>query len=90
MLEIFDDMDPNLTVNYFEDMNSDPSISHEDNINMKKKGTVCGKISDADVIVQLQENSEAEDGLSGKEGAKKIQKKLLPSMAEAIVHICEL
>ena len=57
---------------------------------MDQNVVVCGEATDADIIAQLAENNQAEDGLSGDEEDKEIQEKPLPSSSEAMVHIHEL
>ncbi|GBO17965.1 hypothetical protein AVEN_116336-1, partial [Araneus ventricosus] len=57
-------------------------------LNVDQNVVVCGESTDAD-IAQLAVNNQAEDGLSGDEEVKEIQKKPLPSASEAMVHIHE-
>ncbi len=54
---------------------------------MDQNVVVCGETADADIIAELADNNQAEDGLSGDE---EIEKKPLPSALEAMVHIHEL
>ena len=48
-----------------ESINSDPSILYEDYFNMDQNNAVRGEMSDAEIIAQIKENNQAEDGLSG-------------------------
>ena len=72
-----------------EDINSDLSILHEDYDNVDQNVTMCGEMSDVDIIAQLKENNQTEDGPPGEE-IKEMQEKPLFSAVEAVVHINEL
>ncbi|GBN78215.1 hypothetical protein AVEN_45096-1 [Araneus ventricosus] len=90
VVENFDEIDPELAVDNWEDVHSDPSILYEDYVNVDQNVVVCDESTDADIIARLAVNSQAENGLSGDEEDKEIQEKPLPSTSEAMVHIHEL
>ena len=66
-MENFVEIDPELAVNYWEDINSDLTILYEDYLNKGQNATVCGKMSEANIIAQLSKNNQAENDLSGEE-----------------------
>ncbi|GBM79002.1 hypothetical protein AVEN_227230-1 [Araneus ventricosus] len=48
--ENFDEIDPELAVDNWEDVNSDPSILYEDLVNVDQNVVVCDKSTDEDII----------------------------------------
>ena len=78
LVENFDETDPELAVDYWNDINSDPSIFYEDYVNVSQNVSVCGEMSDEDMIVQLKE-SKQKMFYAGKKRAKKCKRSLYQS-----------
>nr|CAD7392416.1 unnamed protein product [Timema cristinae] len=80
-------------IDNWEEVTPDPAISYVDFINVGEAGTVCGEITDADIVAEVPNNSiQAEDGASSDEedNSSVVQERSIPSAAEAMDHIQEL
>ena len=64
-------MDPELALAYKKAVNSDLTVLYEYYVNMDQN-LVCGDMNGADIITQLKENYQAEDGLSREQEDKDI------------------
>ncbi|GBN02322.1 hypothetical protein AVEN_228677-1 [Araneus ventricosus] len=73
VVENFDEIDPELAVDNWEDVNSDPSILYR-TMSTWTKMWLC-VASELMIIAQLAVNNQAEDGLSGDEEDKEIPEK---------------
>ena len=89
-MENFDEIDPELAVDYSEYINFDPSILYQNSKSVGQTVDEGDRMSDADIIAQLKENNKAENSLTAKKEGKEIQKKILSSAAKTMVHIEEL
>ncbi|GBL85197.1 hypothetical protein AVEN_222688-1 [Araneus ventricosus] len=59
VVENFDEIDPEMAVDNWEDVNSDASILYEDYVNVDQNVVVCHESTDADIIAQLAVNNQA-------------------------------
>ncbi|UYV68882.1 hypothetical protein LAZ67_6001450 [Cordylochernes scorpioides] len=82
------------SVDGWEDVISNPTISYDDFLNMDDDVAVCGEITDADIIAEvLNHNIEKQDGdeASGDEDESSVAGEMnVPSAAEATNYIMQL
>ena len=52
-IDSFDEMYDSLAVDYWEDINSHPSVFYKDNANLDKNVSECRGMSNVDIIAQL-------------------------------------
>lgn len=79
-----------VSVNDWNDVNSDPAISFEDFVGVDEDVAVCGEISDAEIINEVINNGEKQDGdeSSGDEtGDVSVAVESVPSAADAMNNI---
>ncbi|UYV82091.1 TIGD4 [Cordylochernes scorpioides] len=82
------------SVDGWEDVISNPTISYDDFLNVDDDVAVCGEITDADIIAEvLNHNIEKQDGdeASGDEDESSVAGEMnVPSAAEATNYIMQL
>ncbi|GBM78913.1 hypothetical protein AVEN_99387-1 [Araneus ventricosus] len=84
----FDEIDPELAVDNWEYVNSDPSILYKDYVSVDQNVVECGESTDADIIAKLAVKNKLRTDNLGMKRTRKYQRS--PSTSESIAHIHEL